>query len=132
MLKGTAAVLIAEALGFPALVAGLGAFLGHLWPVWLRFKGGKGVATYLGVLLGLAWPFALAFAGIWIVVAFLSRYSSLSALVASAAVPVLLGLLGRPELAGLFGLLGVLLWFRHAANLRRLMSGTEGRIGGKG
>lgn len=132
MLKGTAAVLIAEALGVPALVAGLGAFLGHLWPVWLRFKGGKGVATYLGVLLGLAWPFALAFAGIWLVVAFLSRYSSLSALVASAAIPVLLGLLGRPELAGLFALLGVLLWFRHAANLRRLMSGTEGRIGGKG
>jgi glycerol-3-phosphate acyltransferase PlsY len=132
MLKGTAAVLIAEALGFPALVAGLGAFLGHLWPVWLRFKGGKGVATYLGVLLGLAWPFALAFAAIWIVVAFLSRYSSLSALVASAAVPLLLALLGRPELAGLFGLLGVLLWFRHAANLRRLMSGTEGRIGDKG
>ncbi len=130
MLKGTAAVLIAAQLDMPATVAGVGAFLGHLWPVWLRFRGGKGVATYLGVLLGLAWPFALAFAAIWIVVAFLSRYSSLSALVASAAIPVLLGLLGRPDLAGVFGLLGVLLWFRHAANLRRLMAGTEGRIGG--
>lgn len=130
MLKGTAAVLIAAQLDMPAMVAGVGAFLGHLWPIWLRFRGGKGVATYLGVLLGLAWPFALAFAGIWIVVAFLSRYSSLSALVASAAIPVLLGLLGRSDLAGVFGLLGVLLWFRHAANLRRLMAGTEGRIGG--
>ncbi len=113
----------------PATVAGVGAFLGHLWPIWLRFRGGKGVATYLGVLLGLAWPFALAFAGIWLVVAVLSRYSSLSALVASAAIPVLLGVLGRADLAGVFGLLGVLLWFRHAANLRRLMAGTEGRIG---
>jgi glycerol-3-phosphate acyltransferase PlsY len=131
LLKGTVAVLVADALGVPALVAGLGAFLGHLWPVWLRFKGGKGVATYLGVLLGLAWPFALAFAAIWIAVAAVSRYSSLSALVASAAVPLLLALLGRPELAGLFGLLAVLLWFRHATNLRRLLSGTEGRIGGK-
>ena len=130
MLKGTAAVLIAAQFDMPAMVAGVGAFLGHLWPVWLGFRGGKGVATYLGVLLGLAWPFALAFAGIWIVVAIVSRYSSLSALVASAAIPVLLGLLGRADLAGVFGLLGVLLWFRHAANLRRLMAGTEGRIGG--
>jgi len=129
MLKGTAAVLIAAQLELPATVAGVGAFLGHLWPIWLRFRGGKGVATYLGVLLGLAWPFALAFAGIWLVVAVLSRYSSLSALVASAAIPVLLGVLGRADLAGVFGLLGVLLWFRHAANLRRLMAGTEGRIG---
>ena len=132
MLKGTAAVLIAAQWGpTPAAVGGLGAFLGHLWPVWLRFRGGKGVATYLGVLLGLVWPFALAFAAVWIVVAVLTRYSSLSALVASAALPVLLGLFGRTELAGLFALLGVLLWFRHAANLRRLMSGKEGRIGSK-
>lgn len=130
MLKGTAAVLLADQLDMPATVAGVGAFLGHLWPIWLGFRGGKGVATYLGVLLGLAWPFALAFAGIWIVVAFLSRYSSLSALVASAVIPLALALLGRPDLAGVFGLLGVLLWFRHAANLRRLMAGTEGRIGG--
>ncbi len=130
MLKGTAAVLLAHQFDIPATVAGVGAFLGHLWPVWLGFRGGKGVATYLGVLLGLAWPFALAFAGIWIAVAFLWRTSSLSALVASAAIPLLLALLGRPDLAGVFGLLGVLLWFRHAANLRRLMAGTEGRIGG--
>lgn len=130
MLKGTAAVLLADQFDIPAMVAGVGAFLGHLWPVWLGFRGGKGVATYLGVLLGLAWPFALAFAGIWIAVAFLWRTSSLSALVASAAIPLLLALLGRPDLAGVFGLLGVLLWFRHAANLRRLMAGTEGRIGG--
>jgi glycerol-3-phosphate acyltransferase PlsY len=130
MLKGTAAVLLADQFDMPAMVAGVGAFLGHLWPIWLRFRGGKGVATYLGVLLGLAWPFALAFAGIWIVVAYLWRTSSLSALVASATIPLLLALLGRPELAGVFGLLGVLLWFRHAANLRRLMAGTEGRIGG--
>jgi glycerol-3-phosphate acyltransferase PlsY len=132
LLKGTAAVLIAGAFGeAAAMLAGLGAFLGHLFPVWLKFRGGKGVATYLGVLLGLAWPFALAFAAIWIAVAYLSRFSSLSALVASAAVPALLAGFGRPALAVLFLALALLLWVRHAANIRRLLSGTEGRIGGR-
>lgn len=130
MLKGTAAVLLAGLFGeTSAMAAGLGAFLGHLFPVWLGFRGGKGVATYIGVLLGLAWPFALAFGAIWIAVAALSRYSSLSALVASAAVPPLLLAFGRPELAALFAALAVLLWIRHAENIRRLLAGTEGRIG---
>ena len=132
MLKGTAAVLIAGRYGeAAAAVAGIGAFLGHLFPVWLGFRGGKGVATYLGVLLGLAWPFALAFAGIWIAVAFLSRYSSLSALVASAAVPAIVAVTGDPGLAAVFGALAVILWIRHAANIRRLLAGSEGRIGAK-
>jgi len=130
MLKGTAAVLLAGTFGeTAAMAAGLGAFLGHLFPVWLGFRGGKGVATYIGVLLGLAWPFALAFGAIWIAVAALSRYSSLSALVASAAVPPLLLAFARPELAVLFAALAVLLWIRHAENIRRLLAGTEGRIG---
>ena len=130
MLKGTAAVLLAGLFGeTAAMAAGLGAFLGHLFPVWLGFRGGKGVATYIGVLLGLAWPFALAFGAIWIAVAALSHYSSLSALVASAVVPPLLLAFGRPELAALFAALAVLLWIRHAENIRRLLAGTEGRIG---
>jgi len=130
MLKGTAAVLLAGTFGeTAAMAAGLGAFLGHLFPVWLGFRGGKGVATYIGVLLGLAWPFALAFGAIWIAVAALSRYSSLSALVASAAIPPLLFAFGRPEPAVLFAALAVLLWIRHAENIRRLLAGTEGRIG---
>jgi glycerol-3-phosphate acyltransferase PlsY len=131
-LKGTAAVLIASIWGADAaLVAGLGAFLGHLFPVWLRFKGGKGVATYLGVLIGLAWPAALVFAAIWVTVAYLTRYSSLSALVASAASPLVLLLLGQWPATVLMGLLSVLLWFMHRANIRRLLGGTEGRIGQK-
>src|SRR6478752_9906360 len=103
LLKGTAAVLIGARFGpDAAILGGLGAFLGHLFPVWLGFRGGKGVATYIGVLLGLYWPFALAFCAIWLLVAFLTRYSSLSALVASAATPCLLALYGQPRLAALF------------------------------
>ena len=129
-LKGTAAVLIGSYWGpDAALFAGLGAFLGHLFPVWLGFRGGKGVATYIGVLIGLAWPFALAFCAIWLIVAVLTRYSSLSALAASAATPCLLALYGEPRLAALFLLLTVLLYWRHAENIGRLLKGKEGRIG---
>src|SRR6516165_9133138 len=130
-LKGTLAVLIIEHFGGRelALVAAAGAFLGHLFPVWLGFKGGKGVATYIGLLLGLAWPIAIAFCLIWLAVAALTRYSSLAALVAAAAAPVLLWILGdRPE-AVLFALLTVLLWIMHRANIARLVNGTEGKIG---
>ncbi|MCB1489141.1 MAG: glycerol-3-phosphate 1-O-acyltransferase PlsY, partial [Bauldia sp.] len=134
-LKGTVAVLIAGALfGFGsdgAMVAGLGAFLGHIFPVWLKFKGGKGVATYLGVLLGLAWPAALIFAVVWIATAWFTRYSSLSALVASLVTPpVLIFLLGDNRIGGLFVVLTVILWWRHAENIRRLAARTESRIGG--
>lgn len=133
-LKGTAAVLLVwHYIGYEAaLIAGLGAFLGHLFPVWLKFKGGKGVATYIGLLIGLAWPAALIFIGLWLVTAYFTRYSSLSALVASALTPIGLMGLGRPEAASLFFLLGILLWIMHRANIQRLLNGTEGKIGSKG
>ncbi|HEX2134403.1 MAG TPA: glycerol-3-phosphate 1-O-acyltransferase PlsY [Microvirga sp.] len=131
-LKGTAAVLIGWTWGpNAAVLAALGAFLGHLFPVWLWFRGGKGVATFLGCLLGLQPVAALAFAAIWLAVAFVSRYSSLSALVASAATPVVLWLLDRGEMAGMTVLLVALLWWKHAENIQRLLAGTEGRIGQK-
>ncbi len=131
MLKGTAAVLIAaQFAGYDAaLIAGLGAFLGHLFPVWLKFKGGKGVATYIGLLIGLAWPGALIFCAIWLAVAAATRYSSLSALIASALTPAALWLLDRPNPALLFLLLTVLLWIMHRTNIRRLLDGSEGKIG---
>ena len=133
MLKGTAAVIIAGLAAGPqaAMAAGLGAFLGHLFPVWLKFKGGKGVATYIGVLLGLFWPAALAFCVLWLVVAALSRYSSLAALVASALTPILLYWYGHVPLAVLFLVLSALLWWKHRPNIERLMNGSEGRIGAK-
>ena len=128
--KGTAAVLVAWNWGpNTAILAALGAFLGHLFPVWLGFKGGKGVATFLGCLIGLNLWAALAFAAIWLAVAFASRYSSLAALVASAATPVVLWLLGQPHMAGAFVLLAALLWWKHRENLTRLAAGTESRIG---
>jgi len=131
MLKGTAAVLIAvHFAGYDAaLAAGLGAFLGHLFPVWLKFKGGKGVATYIGLLIGLAWPAALIFCAIWLAVAAVFRYSSLAALIASALTPPALWFLGRPDAALLFLLLSALSWIMHRANIGRLIAGTEGKIG---
>ncbi len=130
MLKGTVAVLAAMRYGpDAALAAGLGAFLGHLFPVWLKFKGGKGVATYIGLLIGLHWPAALIFCAIWLAVAAASRYSSLAALIASALTPLGLWLLGRPEVAALFLLLTTLLWVMHRANIARLLNGSEGKIG---
>jgi glycerol-3-phosphate acyltransferase PlsY len=131
VLKGTAAVLVLNRLaGADAgLVAGLGAVLGHIFPVWLRFAGGKGVATYLGVLVGVAWPVALAFVVIWAAVAALSRYSSLSALVASAFTPVALWFSADGKAALLFAVLTVIVWLMHRANIARLMQGTEPPIG---
>lgn len=138
--KGTAAVLLAEHwIGAPAgyaiastLAAGLGAFVGHIFPVWLGFKGGKGVATYIGVLIGLFWPAAIVFCGLWLTVAVVTRYSSLSALVAAGITPpVLLGFGQRPE-AVLFAVLTLLLLWTHQANIRRLLNGEEPKIGAKG
>ena len=133
MLKGTAAVVVAGMLWGPnaAMIAGLGAFLGHLFPIWLQFKGGKGVATYIGVLLGLFWPAAAMFGAIWIATAFTSRYSSLSALVASFVTPIFLWFFGHPALASLFAVLTLLLFWTHRENIRRLQTGTEGKIGQK-
>jgi len=130
-LKGTLAVLLVSYFYGRnlALFAALGAFLGHLYPVWLRLRGGKGVATYIGILLALAWPIAIVFCLIWLAVAALTRYSSLSGLVASIIAPVALWMIGhRPE-ALLVALLTVLLWIKHRSNLSRLLAGTEGKIG---
>jgi glycerol-3-phosphate acyltransferase PlsY len=133
MLKGTVAVLIAGHFGGPeaAMLAALGAFLGHLFPVWLRFKGVKGVAVYIGVLIGLLWPAAVLFCALWLASAVLTRYSSLSALVASVVTPFFLWWYGHLALALLFTVLTLLLFFMHRENIRRLQAGSEGRIGNK-
>lgn len=132
-LKGTAAVLIAAIFApAAALAAGLGAFLGHVFPVWLGFRGGKGVATFLGILLAVAWPAFLVFAGIWLAIAFAFRYSSLAALAASAATPVVLLAIGHgwPTVL-VFGAMTALLIAKHHQNIAKLMAGTESRIGEK-
>jgi glycerol-3-phosphate acyltransferase PlsY len=131
ILKGAVAVLIVDHLlgRDAAMYAALGAFLGHLFPVWLKFKGGKGVATYIGLLLGLTWPAAIAFCVIWLAVAALTRYSSLAALIASAATPVIIWWRGEAAEAALFGLLSALLWIMHRGNIERLLHGSESKIG---
>jgi glycerol-3-phosphate acyltransferase PlsY len=132
-LKGTLAVVIMGYYAGPnaAMLAALGAFLGHLFPVWLKFNGGKGVATYIGVLIGLFWPAAVIFCAIWIATAVTSRYSSLSALVAAFVTPLFLWWFGHPALASLFVVLTLLTFYTHRENIRRLQAGTEGRIGAK-
>ena len=133
MLKGTAAVLVAGNYGTEfAIAAGLGAFIGHLFPVWLGFKGGKGVATYIGVLFGLMWQVGLLFLAIWIAVAFAFRYSSLSAFAACVVIPIVFWFLDRPDLAILFAGLSVIVFIKHRANISRLIAGAEGKIGAKG
>jgi glycerol-3-phosphate acyltransferase PlsY len=133
-LKGTVPTLLMGWLWGPdaAILAAVGAFLGHLFPVWLGFKGGKGVATFIGVLIALSPVTALVFAVIWLALAFATRYSSLAALVASVASPVTLWLTGQPRAAGAFVFVVILLWWKHRENIKRLAAGTEGRIGQKG
>ncbi|KQS93843.1 glycerol-3-phosphate acyltransferase [Rhizobium sp. Leaf453] len=132
-LKGTAAAAIASRWGIEAgIAAGFAAFLGHLFPVWLGFKGGKGIATYIGVLLGLAPLIVLVFAAVWLSIAKLTRYSSLSALVATVVVPVVLLATGYGKIGILFVVMSIITWIKHKANIQRLMAGTEGRIGEKG
>ncbi|MGM4905102.1 glycerol-3-phosphate 1-O-acyltransferase PlsY [Tardiphaga sp. 866_E4_N2_1] len=132
-LKGTVAVIIAGSVGgpIPAMIAGLFAFLGHLFPVWLGFKGGKGVAVYIGIMFGLYWPAAIVFCLAWLACAFTSRYSSFSALTASAITPIFLWWAKAPQLAVLATALTLLLWFMHRENIKRLLNGTEGKIGAK-
>lgn len=132
-LKGTIPVLLVyEFFGQDlALATGFGAFLGHLFPVWLKFRGGKGVATFLGVLLGLAWPAALVFALVWIGVAAATRYSSLAALIASLGVPFFLLSQGHHQLGEFTAVLTLILWLKHHQNIMRLVGGTESRIGQK-
>jgi glycerol-3-phosphate acyltransferase PlsY len=132
--KGAIAVLAARALlaEDAAQLAGAAAFLGHCYPVFLRFKGGKGVATFLGTLIALAWPVGLAACALWAVTAALTRISSLSALVAAALGPVAAMLIGQASVALLCIVLAVLIFARHHENIARLLAGTEPRIGRKG
>jgi acyl phosphate:glycerol-3-phosphate acyltransferase len=132
MLKGTLAVLIGAYFGpLQALAAACGAFIGHLFPVWLRFKGGKGVATFLGCLIGVCLPAAVIFAVVWLLIAFITRYSSLAALWASVAGVFSLIGFGLLDEALVFAALAVILFIKHAANIKRLLAGQESRIGWK-
>jgi glycerol-3-phosphate acyltransferase PlsY len=132
-LKGTIAVVLMGYYAGPnaAMLAALGAFLGHLFPVWLKFKGGKGVATYIGVLIGLFWPAAVVFCLMWLAVAFAVRYSSLAGLVAAFVTPLFLWWFGQPVLASLCVVMTLLLFYKHRENIKRLQAGTESRIGAK-
>lgn len=131
--KGAIAVLIARyAMGkSAALVAGGAAFFGHIFPVWLGFKGGKGVATFLGTMIALAWPLGLAVCGVWLLTAVVARISSLSALVAAAASVPLAWALGLAHMMPLAALLAVLIFWRHRSNIARIAQGTEPKIGKK-
>lgn len=131
--KGAIAVLLARALGGEgaALVAGAAAFLGHLFPVFLGFRGGKGVATFLGTLIALSWPIGLMACGLWLLTAALTRISSLSALVAAAGAPIFALVLGAEGLALAALFMAALIFLRHRANIARLVAGTEPRIGRK-
>ncbi|EAQ44492.1 hypothetical protein MED193_10898 [Roseobacter sp. MED193] len=131
--KGAAAVLLARSLAGEdaAQLAGLAAFLGHCFPIWLKFKGGKGVATFLGLMLALAWPVGIACCLTWVATAAVSRISSLSALVAALAAPLWAYLLGYPAVILLAVLLAAIVFWRHAANISRLLAGREPRIGQK-
>ena len=133
-LKGTVPALLGcHYLGVEGgVIAGFAAFLGHIFPVWLGFKGGKGVATYIGVLFGLDWRMGLAFIAVWIATAAITRYSSLSALVSSVVIPVVHFFVGDIRITVVLAIMSVIVWIKHHANIGRLLSGTEGRIGGKG
>lgn len=128
--KGAFCVLLAWPHGgAAALTAAAFAVLGHVFPIWLGFKGGKGVATVLGVWLALAWPIGLAACGVWLLMAQIFKYSSLAALVAIGTMPVIAGLFGMTGAAGVGALLAILVFIRHSANIRRLIAGTEPKIG---
>jgi glycerol-3-phosphate acyltransferase PlsY len=133
MLKGAVAVFIMKSIGGtdPALAAGFAAVIGHVFPVWLNFKGGKGVATYIGVLIAVSWPVALSFGIVWIVVAGLLRYSSLAGLIATLVTPALLWVFVRGNADWVFAILTVLVWIMHRGNISRLLAGTEAKIGSK-
>ena len=132
-LKGFVPVFIATWFGLEAaLAAGLGAFVGHLYPIWLGFKGGKGVATFAGISLGYSWAVLLPFAITWLLTAYLTRYSSLAALVAVAVTTLTLLLLGQFALSGLYVVLTGLVFIKHRDNIARLRQGTESRIEHKG
>ena len=129
-LKGSAAVLIVGLLWPGAQpLAAVGAFIGHLYPVWLKFHGGKGVATYLGIALALYWPAGAFFAGLWVLILILTRYSSLAGMGAALFTPVYAAVVGRFDLALLFLAFGLLACWKHRSNIERLLAGTEPRVG---
>ena len=132
-IKGAVAVLLIRSAQLQewSMLAAAAAFLGHLFPLWLRFQGGKGVATLVGLLAVVFWPAALAFIGIWLGAAYFFRYSSLSALVASVAMPPILLAFSSGSEALVFAFLVGLVWLRHRANIARLWAGTESKIGEK-
>jgi len=131
--KGAAAVLIADHYfgQAPAMLAGLGAFLGHVFPVWLKFSGGKGVSTYLGVLLAIAWQAAVVFAVVWLAVAGLTRISSFAAIVATVAAPIAVYTWVHTEFAAIAALMSLIILIKHHGNIRRLLAGEEPKIGAK-
>jgi len=131
--KGAVAVLLARALigEDAAQIAGLAAFLGHLFPIWLKFRGGKGVATFMGVLLALYWPLGLVSLATWLFFAILMRISSLGALGSAAMAPLWMLLLGHGEMLALGAVFTILIYIRHAANISRIRAGTEPKIGRK-
>jgi len=132
ILKGLLAVLVFSGYGpLLGVIAGFFAFLGHIFPVWLGFKGGKGVATYIGVLIGIAWPCAVIFVLVWLATAIISRYSSLSALVAAVVVPVFAFFSLPATVSGIIILMSIIIILKHHTNIRRLCNGTESRIGSK-
>ena len=130
--KGAVAVLLARYfLGeLAGMIAGVGAFIGHCYPLWLKFKGGKGVATYIGILLALAWPVGLIFLGTWLLIAYTRKISSLSALTAAATAPIFAYVFGGIWLGATAAVLAILIYYNHRANIIRLIQGTEPKIGG--
>ena len=131
--KGAVAVLAARQFAAEDAVqlAALMAFVGHCFPVWLGFRGGKGVATYLGILLALVWPMGLAACAIWLATAVITRFSSLAALVAAGVLPIVMVATGFAQTAVLAVQLALLIYARHWGNIQRLLAGTEGKIGAK-
>ncbi|MCB1451699.1 MAG: glycerol-3-phosphate 1-O-acyltransferase PlsY [Nitratireductor sp.] len=132
-LKGTAAVVVGSYAGPEyGLIAGFGAFVGHCFPIWLRFKGGKGVATYLGALFPIAWKIGVIFAAFWLATAFVTRISSASALTACAISPLMLFAIDMPSAGIVFLIISIICVYRHKDNIKRMINGTEGKIGSKG
>jgi glycerol-3-phosphate acyltransferase PlsY len=132
--KAAVAVLIAGYFWgeLPAMIAGVFAFLGHCFPVWLGFKGGKGVATFIGILLALAWPIALIFCAVWLIIAFAQKMSSLASLTASVTAPLFAYAFSGTPLAVTSAIIALILIFQHRTNIGRLLAGTESKIGSKG
>jgi glycerol-3-phosphate acyltransferase PlsY len=132
IIKGVFAALIGTQFGPDiAVVAALGAFLGHLFPIWLKFQGGKGVATAIGIIFALSWQTGFIAIGIWVLAAALFRYSSLAALFGAVAAPIAAWWLATPQLVEFFAVIAILIWIRHHANIKRLIKGDETKIGSK-